>query len=70
MATAGQVLNQVIGVAIAWGLAIVGTLVILKICDVTIGVRVTKEQEMRGPGSQHARRRRIYLRSVSRRELW
>ena len=45
---AGQVLNQVIGCAIAWGLAIVGTLIILKICDVLIGVRVTKEQEMEG----------------------
>ena len=29
-------------------LAIVGTLIILKIVDVTIGVRVTKEQEMEG----------------------
>ena len=44
----GQVLNQVIGCAIAWVLAIVGTLVILKICDVTVGVRVTKEQEIEG----------------------
>jgi Amt family ammonium transporter len=45
---AGQVLHQAIGCAIAWGLAIVGTLIILKICDVLIGVRVTKEQEMMG----------------------
>jgi ammonium transporter, Amt family len=44
----GQVLNQVIGCAIAWGLAIVGTLIILKICDATVGLRVTKEQEMEG----------------------
>jgi Amt family ammonium transporter len=44
----GQVLNQVIGVAISWGLAIVGTLVILKICDVLIGVRVTADQELEG----------------------
>ena len=29
----GQVVNQIIAVLIAWGLAIVGTLVILKICD-------------------------------------
>ncbi|HEV2447283.1 MAG TPA: ammonium transporter [Candidatus Sulfopaludibacter sp.] len=44
----GQVLNQAIGCAVAWGLAIVGTLVILKICDVLIGVRVTKDQEVEG----------------------
>src|SRR6202040_166370 len=42
----GQVINQIIGCAIAWGLAIAGTLIILKICDMTIGLRVTREQEM------------------------
>jgi Amt family ammonium transporter len=45
---AGQIINQLIGSGIAWGLAIVGTLVILKICDVLIGVRVTKEHEIQG----------------------
>jgi Amt family ammonium transporter len=45
---AGQVLNQAIGCAISWALAIVGTLVILKVCDMLIGLRVTKEQEMEG----------------------
>jgi ammonium transporter, Amt family len=44
----GQVMNQIIGSAIAWGLAIVGTLVILKICDMTVGLRVTKQQEIDG----------------------
>jgi ammonium transporter, Amt family len=44
----GQVLNQLMGSAIAWGLAIVGTLIILKIVDSTIGLRVTKEQEVEG----------------------
>jgi len=43
-----QIVNQVIGVAIAWGLAIVGTIIILKICDVVLGVRVRKEQEIQG----------------------
>jgi Amt family ammonium transporter len=43
-----QVLNQIIGVAIAWGLAIVGTLIILKICDMTVGLRVSPEEEVRG----------------------
>ncbi len=45
---AGQVLNQVIGIAIAWGLAIVGTLIILKICDAIVGLRVSTEQETQG----------------------
>jgi ammonium transporter, Amt family len=44
----GQVMNQIIGCAIAWGLAIVGTLIILKICDMTVGLRVTKQQEVDG----------------------
>jgi Amt family ammonium transporter len=44
----GQVLNQAIGVLISWGLAIVGTLIILKICDVLLGVRVSPEQELEG----------------------
>jgi ammonium transporter, Amt family len=44
----GQVLNQGIAVAISWVLAIVGTLVILKIVDLTVGVRATQEQEVTG----------------------
>jgi Amt family ammonium transporter len=44
----GQVFNQAIGVAISWGLAIVGTLIILKICDVILGVRVSPDQELEG----------------------
>ncbi len=51
---AGQLMNQAIGAAIAWGLAIVGTLLILKIVDATIGVRVTEEEELQGLDlSQH-----------------
>jgi len=45
---AGQVLNQGIGILISWALAIVGTLVILKICDVLIGVRVSPDDEREG----------------------
>jgi Amt family ammonium transporter len=44
----GQIFNQLGGTAIAWGLAIVGTLAILKIVDATVGLRVTKEQESDG----------------------
>ena len=43
-----QVLNQMGGVAISIVLAAVGTLIILKICDVLIGVRVSPEQETDG----------------------
>ena len=51
---AHQLLNQLVGVAIAWVLAIVGTLIILKLVDVTIGLRVTEEEEMQGLDlSQH-----------------
>ena len=43
-----QVINQLIGSGIAWVLAIVGTLVILKVCDMLIGLRVDKDQETMG----------------------
>ncbi len=58
----GQVLNQVIGTAIAWGLAIVGTLIILKICDAVVGLRVDQEQEIEGLDLSHAWRRRLLFR--------
>jgi len=45
---ARQLLNQAIGVIIAWVLAIVGTLVILKVVDVTIGLRVNEDEEVQG----------------------
>jgi Amt family ammonium transporter len=49
-----QVFNQALGVVIAWALAAVGTLVILKIVDWTVGLRVTEEQEIQGLDlSQH-----------------
>jgi len=44
----GQVLNQLIAVLISWGLAIVGTYIILKICDAILGVRVAADQELEG----------------------
>ncbi len=43
-----QVLNQAIGVTISWVIAIVGTLIILKICDAVFGVRVEKDHEIQG----------------------
>jgi ammonium transporter, Amt family len=51
---AHQLLNQLVGVAISWGLAIVGTLIILKVVDMTIGLRVSEEEEIQGLDlSQH-----------------
>jgi Amt family ammonium transporter len=44
----GQILNQAVGVLIAIGLAVVGTLIILKVCDLLIGVRVDHDAEEDG----------------------
>jgi Amt family ammonium transporter len=50
----GQLLNQAIGVAIAWCISIVGTLVILFIVDKVVGLRVSEEDERTGLDlSQH-----------------
>jgi Amt family ammonium transporter len=43
-----QVGNQAVGIVIAWMLAVAGTLVILKVVDLTAGLRVTEEQEADG----------------------
>src|SRR5277367_2384185 len=49
-----QVLNQIVGVAIAWSLSIVGTLIILFVVDKTIGLRVSEADEREGLDlSQH-----------------
>jgi Amt family ammonium transporter len=51
---AAQILNQLWGVLITWGLAIVATLVILKIVDATVGLRVSADHEIEGLDlSQH-----------------
>ncbi|HUA84621.1 MAG TPA: ammonium transporter [Bryobacteraceae bacterium] len=44
----GQILNQLGACAVSWTLAIVGTLIILKICDAVTGVRATEPQELEG----------------------
>lgn len=49
-----QVLHQAVGAGIAWGFAILGTLTILKVVDLTIGLRVAPEHEAQGLDiSQH-----------------
>jgi Amt family ammonium transporter len=50
----GQVVNQLIGVLISWGFAVVGTLILLKVTDALVGLRVTEEDEVQGLDlSQH-----------------
>jgi Amt family ammonium transporter len=44
----GQVGNQAVGILLAWAIALVGTIFILKIVDVTTGVRVSEEDEIQG----------------------
>jgi Amt family ammonium transporter len=44
----GQLGNQLVGVLIAWGFALVGTVVLLKITDMITGVRVTETEEIEG----------------------
>jgi len=45
---AAQIGYQLVGVAVAWAVAAVGTVVLLKITDVLVGVRATTEQEIEG----------------------
>jgi len=50
----GQILNQLAGVGVAWGISIVGTLILLFVVDKIMGLRVTPEQEVAGLDlSQH-----------------
>jgi len=45
---AGQIVNQATAVAVSWALAIVATLIILKVCDVVTGVRADATDEVDG----------------------
>jgi Amt family ammonium transporter len=50
----GQILNQLAGVGVAWGISIAGTLILLFVVDKIMGLRVTPEQEQAGLDlSQH-----------------
>jgi Amt family ammonium transporter len=44
----GQVINNLIGAAIAWGLAIIGTWIILKVCNAVTGLRASEQDEIEG----------------------
>lgn len=43
-----QLLNQLVGVGISWTLSIIGTLILLVLVDLTIGLRVSREHEIEG----------------------
>jgi Amt family ammonium transporter len=52
-----QLMNQAIAVVCSWGLAAIGSFVILKLVDVTIGLRVTEKEEALGLDlTQHGER--------------
>ncbi|HXM16318.1 MAG TPA: ammonium transporter [Candidatus Eremiobacteraceae bacterium] len=44
----GQIGNQLVGVAVAWGFALVGSIVLLKVTDLITGIRVSEEHEIEG----------------------
>ena len=45
---AGQIGYQLVGIGMAWAFALVGTIVLLKVTDLVVGVRATEEQEIEG----------------------
>ncbi|MFQ6019807.1 MAG: ammonium transporter, partial [Dehalococcoidia bacterium] len=45
---AGQLSKQLAGIGATWGYSFVATLIILKVLDVVLGVRVTEEEELVG----------------------
>jgi hypothetical protein len=51
---AHQLVNQLVGVGIAWSIAIVGSIVLLKLTDLLVGLRVSEDDEVQGLDlSQH-----------------
>jgi Amt family ammonium transporter len=59
---AGQVVNQAVGVGASIALAIVGTLILLKILDAVMGLRVNQQEELQGLDvSQHGEEGYIFL---------
>ncbi len=43
-----QIGYQLVGIAMAWAFALVGTVVLLKITDLLVGVRASEDQEIEG----------------------
>jgi Amt family ammonium transporter len=59
---AGLMLGQIVAVLITWALAAVTTIVILKILDATMGLRVKRDEELQGLDlSQHGEEGYIFI---------
>lgn len=59
---AGQFVNQAVGVGASIALAVVGTLILLKILDAVMGLRVSQQDELQGLDvSQHGEEGYIFL---------
>jgi Amt family ammonium transporter len=59
---ARQVINQVIGAGAAIAIAVVGTIILLKILDATMGLRVSQDDEIQGLDlSQHGEEGYIFM---------
>ncbi len=57
-----QLLNQAVGVGASIAIAVIGTLIILKILDAVMGLRVTQQDELQGLDvSQHGEEGYIFL---------
>jgi len=57
-----QLVNQAAGVVAAMALAIIGSVILLKLLDLAIGLRVTQQQELQGLDvSQHGEEGYIFL---------
>jgi len=56
------IIGQIVAVLVTWVLAIVGTFIILKVLDATMGLRVTQHEEIQGLDlSQHGEEGYIFL---------
>jgi Amt family ammonium transporter len=59
---ASQIVNQAAGVGAAIAIAVVGTLIILKVLDAAMGLRVSQQEELQGLDlSQHGEEGYIFL---------
>ena len=56
---ASQVVDQLVAIGVVWVYSFVVTAAILKVLDVTMGLRVSEEDEVVGPGRLAARRARV-----------
>ena len=60
--SASLLIGQIVAVAVTWVLAIVGTFIILKILDATMGLRVKRDEEIQGLDvSQHGEEGYIFV---------